>query len=65
MNQRIKKLERFFDGGGAETAIEALVEAGYSTPKLIKAATDEQLLAVSGIGPAKLAAIRERCPHFE
>ena len=63
MDVRVRKLKIFLDGHGAETVIIALVEAGYDTPRRIKAATDEQLLAVPGIGPAKLAALREKCPY--
>ena len=34
---------------------------GLDTPNRIAAASDETLLAIKGIGPAKLKAIRERC----
>lgn len=39
---------------------QRLVDAGYSTPKLIKAASDEALLAIPGVGDAALQIIRER-----
>lgn len=35
--------------------------AGLDTPNRIAAASDETLLSIKGIGPAKLKAIRERC----
>jgi len=35
--------------------------AGLDTPNRIAAASDETLLAIKGIGPATLKAIRERC----
>jgi hypothetical protein len=35
--------------------------AGLDTPNRIAAASDEMLLGIKGIGPAKLKAIRERC----
>jgi hypothetical protein len=41
-----------------------LVEAGLDTPRKIKAATDKQLIAIPGIGPAKKAKIRARFPYM-
>jgi len=38
----------------------ALVKAGFDTPRKIKAASDEQLEAVKGIGPATRKALRQR-----
>jgi hypothetical protein len=38
---------------------DALVAAGFSTPDDIKGATDEQLLAVPGIGPETVKRLRE------
>lgn len=40
-------------------AQDLLVEAGLKTVEAVQAASDEQLLAVSGIGPATLKEIRE------
>ena len=37
----------------------SLAENGFMSLDAIRAASDEELLAVPGIGPAKLAAIRE------
>ena len=62
MDIRVRKLRAFLDGHGSESDIIALVDAGFDTPRRIKSASDEQLLAVPGIGQGKLAAIRERCP---
>jgi predicted flap endonuclease-1-like 5' DNA nuclease len=36
----------------------ALVHAGYTTVAQVQAATDAELLAISGIGPVRLAKIR-------
>lgn len=41
--------------------VEALWKAGLTTPSALEAATDGDLLAVHGIGPAKLKAIRAAC----
>jgi DNA uptake protein ComE-like DNA-binding protein len=41
---------------------DALRAAGYHTPEDIKEATDEDLLEVEGIGPKKVAALRELFP---
>jgi len=41
-----------------------LVEAGYTTPRQIKAATDADLQAIPGIGPASVRAIRARFPRI-
>ena len=38
-----------------------ILATGLDTPNRIAAASDETLLAIKGIGPAKLKAIRERC----
>lgn len=42
-------------------AIEALWNAGLTTPARLAAAGDQALLAIKGIGPAKLKSIREAC----
>ena len=47
--------------GDAELAA-LLVEAGFTNPRLIRDAVDRALLAVSGIGQAKLAQIRAVFP---
>ncbi|GAG26468.1 unnamed protein product [marine sediment metagenome] len=57
------KLCHFLGVARGNTDVETLVAAGYTTPRKIKAATDEQLLALTGIGQAKLAAIRVKCPY--
>lgn len=41
---------------------EALVAAGLDTPAKIKAASDQRLLAVKGVGQATKQKIRERFP---
>jgi len=46
-----------------EDIASILVAAGYTTPEAVQAATDEDLLALSGIGNARLAVIRETLPH--
>jgi hypothetical protein len=47
--------------GLADAARSALIERGLSTPAAIAAASDAYLLAVKGLGPAKLAALRAAC----
>lgn len=47
--------------GLAEPIVEALWSAGLTTPHAIEAVTDKDLLAVKGVGPAKLTAIRTAC----
>lgn len=42
--------------------LDKLAQAGYATPEALTAASDEQLLAVSGIGQATLAKIRASYP---
>lgn len=45
-----------------EELARALVAAGLDTPAKIKAASDQRLLAVKGVGPATKQKIRERFP---
>jgi hypothetical protein len=58
---------RFFPGfidtirGVPSAAVGALWERGLITPAKITAAPDADLLAIKGIGPAKLKAIRSAC----
>jgi len=40
--------------------VEKLCAAGYDTPRKLQAASDKDLLAVSGVGTASLQMIRER-----
>lgn len=44
---------------------EILVGAGLDTPAKIKAAGDDVLLALPGVGDKALGHIRERCPRAE
>lgn len=55
MDGRVKKLKML---GVADA--ESLVAAGLDTPRKIKHATDDALLAVRGVGPAKLQTLRDR-----
>jgi ERCC4-type nuclease len=48
-------------GVDPETA-EALVNAGFSTPRKIKAASNAQIEAVPGIGKAKREELRRTIP---
>jgi len=48
-------------GVAPETA-EALVNAGFDTPRKIKAATNKDLEAVKGIGAATVAGLRQTMP---
>ena len=56
----IRKLTLFL---GHQQAATALVAGGYNTPRRVKDATDEELLALRGIGEATLAIIRVKCPE--
>lgn len=47
--------------GLTEAARDALIAAGFKTPHSIIEASDQQLLAFKGIGPARLKAIRSYC----
>lgn len=46
------------DGIGPDLA-EKLQEAGYHSPQDLKSASDEELLAVDGLGPSRLRQVRE------
>ena len=59
MNANIAKMSHRI----SEADATLLVEAGFRTPRQIKAATDETLLAVSGLGEATLARIRAQYPE--
>ena len=51
----VKGLDTLF----AERLVKVLVRAGYTSPGAVRAATDEELRAVGGIGPTTLKDIRE------
>jgi len=38
--------------------VRLLIENGYETPAAVRAATDKELLAINGIGPKSLGALR-------
>jgi hypothetical protein len=59
MDKRVERLVKKLDSANVAD-VQALVDAGFSTPQLIKAASDQEILAIPGIGPAKLAALRSR-----
>jgi len=59
VDERVRKLTHLLRD--ADTAAK-LVEAGLDTPRRIKAATDDQLEAVRGVGPATRADLRKRFP---
>lgn len=44
--------------GLSDTAVQHLTAAGYGTDDAIRAASDDDLLAVEGVGPATLHALR-------
>lgn len=60
MDARIEKLARL---GIDRTDAGTLVNGGLDTPAKIKAATDQQIEALPGIGKAKVKKLRERFPH--
>lgn len=43
-----------------ESTVQLLSDAGYDTLEKVREASDEDLLAIKGIGDAKLAEIREK-----
>jgi len=43
-----------------EDVAQVLAEGGFKTPQQVSEATDEELLAVSGIGPARLKSIHTK-----
>lgn len=45
--------------------IDILEQSGYHSLADLSAATDEELLAVPGLGPFKLRAIRKAAPRVE
>lgn len=46
-----------------ERLVKVLVRAGYATPGVVQAATDEELRDVNGVGPRTLTDIRELLPY--
>ena len=56
MDARTKKLVKHYKLSGADA--QALIDAGLSTPKLIRAAKDNDIKALKGIGQAALDDIR-------
>jgi hypothetical protein len=52
-------------GGLPRSSQEALSERGIQTVAALRTNGDSDLLAIKGIGPAKLAAIRQYCDTFE
>ena len=64
MDGREKKMQRVMgEGSPVRPMAKKLIEAGFHTPRLVKHATDDELLAVEGIGPATLRHIREVFPY--
>lgn len=49
----------FGDLGKNLHLVRLLERNGYRTPALVVSATDEELLAINGVGPKSLAALRE------
>ena len=49
--------------GTSEGIVKALWTMGLTTPDALNAATDRELLAIQGVGPAKLKAIRTACAN--
>jgi len=57
MDRRVFKLKH---RGFTTKEAEMLVEAGLGSPKLIKAASDSQLLAIKGFGVTQVSNIRKK-----
>jgi len=58
MDARTRRLIKHYKLNSA--VAQALIDAGLTTPRLIKAASDEELRNVEGIGQATLDDIRDR-----
>ena len=52
-------------GGIPKYVLDVLVEAGYDTVTKVRAASDDELLAVDGIGEGRLRAIRKVIDAFD
>jgi hypothetical protein len=63
MDARVAKLKLKLRGDLSVEDVQALVEAGYGTPRKIKAATDDELTRVRGIGRGKLDKLRAKMPR--
>lgn len=46
-------------GGMATALVRVLVQAGYATPDAVRAADDDEIVAIKGLGQKALARIRE------
>ncbi len=57
--RRSAKTESAKAAGGKPDGFDLLVGAGYNTKAKIEAASDEELLAIKGFGPASLKKIRD------
>jgi len=62
---RDRRVAKLVKKVGDVTIAEALVEAGFSTPKKIKAANNGDLMKVKGVGQATLNALRVRMPRVK
>lgn len=60
MDARVLKLDHLLKD---KELAARLVRAGLSTPRLIKAATNRELLAVEGVGPVTMRLLREKFPQ--
>ena len=49
----------FFGQGKPPPLVKVLEENGYATPLAVASASDEELLAIKGVRPKSLAALRE------
>jgi len=56
------RVDKMIGKGVPEQVAEALVKAGFDTPRKIKAASDKDLEAIKGIGPATVAGLRDSLP---
>ncbi len=67
MDSRERKLLTKMGGesGGRRGLASVLVSRGYEVPAKVKAATDEELLALPGISQAKLDLARSYFPYKE
>ena len=62
---RDRRVAKMMKKVGDVTIAEALVAAGFGSPKKIKAANNGDLMKVKGVGQATLNALRVRMPKVK
>lgn len=60
-NPNVEKLVKLM-GNDQRKVVEALVQAGFDTPRKIRGATDQELSAIPTVGGATVTHLREQWP---